>query len=382
VTLRRSVDPSRRALLVLAAVLLPAFLVRLWLIRHFAEPDTDAEGHLGIARALLVNPTNVSLHWVYLPAYHFFLAGLLRLGLAARGIRVVNCVLASLVPVALWRCADGESREKREVAILAACLCAVSPLVNLLGTSAQQETLFTLLLLGTVWALDRSRFLVAGVLLALCSLVRYEIWGGLGLVVGLQLLGAIPPVARRLPGPLGRASRWPLVVTVPAVLAVAGWLLAHKLAEGSWFGFLRELCRYTSAQREVYQRGPLWFPVRQPLYVFGWLVCGLGFVGVPRTFRPSLLLPVGLYAFLVAAYELRGALGSARYYESLTPFVALAAAQGVYTLGSRWRWARAAMFALASWQLVALSTQLCRWTWPTLGDVPSVAATELLHLMV
>ena len=219
-------------------------------------------------------------------------------------------------------------------------------------------------------------------LLAVCSLIRYEIWGGLALVAGLQVLGAIPAVARRLPGALGRASRWPLVVTVPAILAIAGWILAHKLAEGTWFGFLRELCRYTSAQRAMYQRGPLWFPVRQPLFVFGWIVCVLFFAGLPRILRPSLLLPLGLYAFLVAAYELRGALGSARYYESLTPFVALAAAEGVYTIGSRWRWMRAVMFALASWQLLALSTQLCRWTWPTLGDVPSVAATELLRLMV
>ncbi|HEY2513369.1 MAG TPA: hypothetical protein VGI39_21015, partial [Polyangiaceae bacterium] len=61
------------------------WLVRLWLIKNFSEPDTDAPGHLGIARALLSDPTNITLHWVWLPAYHYVLAGLLWLGLNADG---------------------------------------------------------------------------------------------------------------------------------------------------------------------------------------------------------------------------------------------------------------------------------------------------------
>ncbi len=147
-------------------------------------------------------------------------------------------------------------------------------------------------------------------------------------------------------------------------MAIGGWLLAHKLSEGQWLGFLRELYRYTHAQRDSLHRDLLWFPVRQPLFVFGWVVGALFFVGLRRAWRPSYVVPLGIYLFLIGAYAFKGALGSARYYESLTPFVALAAAHGAGAIGQRQRWLAPALFAVASWQLVTLSEQLCRWTWP------------------
>ncbi len=131
----------------LALLLLLTLLVRLWLIRHFPEPDTDAPGHLGIARALLSDPTNVRLHWVWLPGYHFLLAGLIRAGLSADAIRRMNCGLAALVPVFVLGYAESVAEPRahgvaRYVPWMAAVLCAVSPLVNsAFGTSAQQETL-------------------------------------------------------------------------------------------------------------------------------------------------------------------------------------------------------------------------------------------------
>jgi hypothetical protein len=94
---------SQSRLLALGAVCLLTAAVRLWLIRHCPEPDTDVPGHLGIAHAVLADPTNVAIHWVWLPAYHFILAALLTLGFSADGIRVLNCVLASLVPLLVLR---------------------------------------------------------------------------------------------------------------------------------------------------------------------------------------------------------------------------------------------------------------------------------------
>jgi hypothetical protein len=162
----------------------------------------------------------------------------------------------------------------------------------------------------------------------------------------------------------------PLVVAAPSVVAIGGWLLARKLREGQWLGFLRELYRYTQLQRESLHRDVLWFPLQQPLYVFGSVVALLFFAGLRRAWRPSYVVPLGIYLFLLGAYVCKGALGSARYYESLMPFVALAAAHGACSVGARWRWIAPAVFLAASLQLAALSVQLFLWTWP-----PGVNAT-------
>jgi hypothetical protein len=364
---------SQSRLLALGAVCLLTAAVRLWLIRHCAEPDTDVPGHLGIAHAVLSDPTNVAIHWVWLPAYHFILAALLTIGFSADGIRVLNCALASLVPLLVLR--YGESTLDRSLGRsslyapwMAAVFCALSPLVNLLGTSAQQETLFTLLVLGAVWSIDLGRFGLAGAVLALAALIRYETWGAVALLFGLRALGSVPAIMKRLPEGVARSCRLPPVIAAPSVVAIGGWLLARKLREGQWLGFLRELYRYTHLQRDSLHRELLWFPVKQPLFLFGSIVVLLFFVGLRRAWRPSYVIPLGIYLFLMGAYVFKGALGSARYYESLTPFVALSAAHGVCALGSRRRWVAPALFALASWQLVQLSAQLCRWTWPSLAE--------------
>jgi hypothetical protein len=378
-----SVPPKRWRTVALALLTLPTLLVRLWLIRHFPEPDTDAAGHLGIARAVLADPTNVAVHWVYLPAYHFVLAGFLLLGLTADGIRLVNCALAALVPVLVLHYVEGtadrrEGYASRYVSWMAAAFCAISPLVNLLGTSAQQETVFTLLVLGAVCSIDRDRYALAGALLGLASLIRYEAWGAVVLVLALSATGRwLPAIVTRLPLPLARACRLPLVVAVPSIVAVAGWLLAHRLREGQWFGVLRELYRYTQAQRESLHRDVLWFPVEQPLFVFGSVVAILFFAGLRRCWRPSHVIPLGIYLFLLGAYLFKGALGSARYYESLMPFVAISAAHGVWSIGARWRWMSPAVFVVASLQLVALSTQLFLWTWPPVASAHTSAAAAV-----
>jgi hypothetical protein len=345
-------------------------LTRLWLIRNLPEPDADAPGHLGIARALISDPTNVAIHWVYLPAYHFLLAAFLLAGLNGDGVRIVNCALAALVPLLVLRYGESTADPKKDgpsqyVPWIAAVFCAVSPLVNLLGTSAQQETLFTLLVLGAVWSVDKERLVLAGALLALASLIRYEAWGAVVLLVALRAAGRVPSIARRLPRRLARACRTSLVVAVPSLVTVALWLLAHKLREGQWFGFLRELYRYSHAQREAIHRDLLWFPIQQPLYVFGSVVAVLFFAGLRRAWRPSHVIPLGIYLFLTGAFLFQGALGSARYYESLMPFVALSAAHGACAVGSRSRWIAPAVCLAASLQLAALSVQLFLWTWPS-----------------
>jgi hypothetical protein len=318
---------------------------------------------------------------VWPPGYHYFLAALLACGVTADGVRVLNCVFAAAIPFLLWRygertVAPGASDAARLAPYLAAVLCAAMPIVNLLGTSAQQETIFTVLVIGTVWAIDAERFAVAGAILAIATTVRYEAWGGVGVLAGLRALGSLPAVQRRLArreasvdeGPLGevaRACRLPLVVIVPSLVAMGGWFLAHRLADGTWFGFVREIYRYTHIQRDSFHQAfwteLLWFPVTEPYFLFG-LTLPLFFLGARRAFRAGFVVPLGIYLFLLASYVGKGVLGSARYYESLTPFVCLAAAYGASVIGERWRRALPVAFAAALAHVVWLLVLTGRWT--------------------
>ena len=365
--LEMKVDSVRARLLTLAAIVSVTAIGRVWIIRHFPEPDGDAKGHLAIAAALLVHPSSVAVHWVWPPGYHYFLAALLAAGFTAQGVRLLNCALAALLPPLVWgythRTTD---RDTRLVPMFAAVLCAAMPVVNLLGTSAQQATLFTILVLATVWGIETRRFALAGISLAFAAMVRYEAWGAVALLAALRGVGFFPRFVKRAPRFVAGACNVPLWVIMPPLVAIAGWFVAHRVADGSWFGFLHELYRHAHHQRDTFHKDVwtdlLWFPVMQPCYLFG-LTLPLVVIGMRRAWRASFVVPLGIYLFLLASYTFKGALGSARYYESLAPFVCIAAAHGASVVGARWRRsATTLVFAAALAHVVWLLVLTGRWT--------------------
>jgi len=357
-----------------AALSVPTLITaigRAWVIGHFPEPDGDAKGHLGIAASLLIDPFRVARHWVWPPGYHYFLAALLRLGMDAQGIRFLNCALAAVLPVVVWRYAESTiapsaSHLERLAPVLAGVLCAVMPVVNLLGTSAQPGTLFALLVLVAVWSIDEGRFAAAGWALAAAVMVRYEAAGAIALLAALRLVGFCPPVVNRLPADLRRACRLPAVVVVPPLAAILGWVVAHRVADGTWLGFVREIYRVTHAQRATYFHQDVWtdflfFPVVQPYYLFG-LTIPLFLLGIRRAWRDGFIVPLGIYLFLLGSYTCKGVLASGRYYESLTPFLCIAAAHGACVVGERWRPATLLAYGAALVHIVRLLLQTGRWT--------------------
>ncbi len=344
---------------------------RAWVISHCSEPDGDAKGHLGIAASLLGDPLRVAVHWVWPPGYHYWLAALLRLGVSAQGVRFLNCALAATLPILVWQygvqtASPSASRLERLAPVCAGVLCAVMPVVNLLGSSAQPGTLFAVLVLVTVWSIDRQRFALGGAALAAAVMVRYEAAGAIALLLCLRLLGCFPAMTRRLPRTVAAACALPLALVVPPVAAVGAWLFAHRVADGTWLGFVRELYRCTREQRQIFVHGDPWtdfiyFPIVQPYHLFG-RTLPLFLLGIRRAWRTGFVVPLGIYLFLLGSYTFKGALASDRYYESLTPFLCLAAAHGAFVLGERWRPATVLAYGAALAHVVRLLLQTGRWT--------------------
>src|SRR5512138_115984 len=157
--------------------------LRLAIVASSPDLDTDAYGHFRSARALLRDPADLNAHWVWLPLYHYVVWGLLQLNVSYTGLRVINALLQALAPFVLFDYVsrrDGAPNERsRGVAFVSAVALTLAPLANRMATSAQAETCFSGLVLVSAWAIERRRFVWAGVLLSAACLVRYEAWGAL-----------------------------------------------------------------------------------------------------------------------------------------------------------------------------------------------------------
>jgi hypothetical protein len=240
----------------------------------------------------------------------------------------------------------------------AALACAVTSSVNVLGVSAQQEALFALIVLLAASAIDARRMRSAGLLLAAACLVRYEAWGAAAAASAQGVLLRVAPrsIKERL-GSFG--DPLPPAVFVPPLLAMASWLLVHRLVDGEWLGFLRALYVFTHMQRSVLTRGPLfdavWFPIAIPLMQFGPALLFLPF-GVRGLLSRGWLIPLAVYAFLLASYAGGGSLGGARYYGSLVPFFCAAMARGVSSPSLRAKGISPRACRAALWGILALLT--------------------------
>jgi hypothetical protein len=334
----------------LALVGLAALLVRVALVLATPDVDTDAYGHFAIGRALLADPRNLQVHWVWLPGYHYLIWALAHLGVGFTGVRLLSALLQAAAPFLLYdlvaRRGDEDPERSRPVALLAALTWTLAPITNRLATSAQAETFFTLLIVGSAWAVERRRAWLAGGLLAAACLVRYEAWGAIPAL-------ALYAFARRREPPVGLAA-----ALLPAA-AVLGWIALRRVADGSWLRFVHETHAFASGVRAAQEQASLAWRVGLSL-VLPFRVLGPAVVLVPIGLRRSLrigwLVPGGVLAFVLASYLGHGALGLERYLDALVPFACVAIADGVVALGEMGARVRRGVLTRAVLVATALTT--------------------------
>lgn len=255
---------SRRAgLLALGAVLVVITAVKLAVVFAGADYDGDAYAHAMAGRRMLVEPRDVSVHWVWLPLLHALYAVATAAGAGLRALRVLNVLASSAAPLLLaWLLAaygtrspqneaDPRLREASTVPWLAAALLAADPLCLWVGVTGQTEPLFQLFLLAACLACARRAFVTGGALFAAAALTRYEAWPLLPLLFWMALRtekfwgsGASPDATSPVPPtPLPRATVPPILrphaVWMLPALAVAAWCALHFRATGEPLQFLR-----------------------------------------------------------------------------------------------------------------------------------------------
>jgi hypothetical protein len=340
---------TRRPFFALAALTVALIAFRIAWIVQVPDLDMDAYGHFSIARGLCKNPWNLAAHWVWLPLYHFLLTALACTHGKFAFARVLSALLIAALPFVVYRYDGRGAPERARTALVAALACALTSIPNVIGVSAQQESLFSLCILVAAQAIDARRFCSAGALLAAACLIRYEAWGAAGLVMAQPIVVRLARHFRRTPAWLASLEPLPAAVALPAAIAITGWLLVHRFVDGTWLAFLGELYRYTHSQREVLSHGPLmealWFPILVPLLTFGPMLV-FAPLGLKNALQRGWILPIGIYGFLLTSYVGGGVLGGERYYGSLAPFICIAMAHGACRLAARSRLHRFAPPAL------------------------------------
>jgi hypothetical protein len=319
-----------------------ALIIRVAYVLVVPDFDGDAYAHYEFATRALATPGDLTVHWVWLPGFHFLVAALQKLGATFRDVRIFNAMLSAAGPFLLYRYVALRERDLATTALTAALLWAVSSLGNLLGTTALAEVSFTLLLLGACVAMDvnrsrRRHALVSGLLLTGACTMRYEAWFVVVALASWWVLTRVAIVRGRVSVPPAHL----LVIGIPAV-TVAIYVVARRIVDHEWLWFVRETYRFTHMQRGLVATSPvlqaLWFPVILPAMLLGPAVVLLPFSdSASSRDRPSTIVPVALLTFLALSYLGRGALAQPRYFTALMPFACVLLARACVRVAARLR---------------------------------------------
>ncbi len=353
------------------AVGLLSLVLALWrahLVGLGPDPDSDAYGHHVIARKVLASPGAHGVHWVWLPLFHWLQVPLVALGGGMDVVRYVNVVVWAAVPLVLV----GYLLKKEThpaVTALAGFFCALCPIGMQMGTTAQPEPVFGLLLLGFTWDYDQRRFGWAAVVLSTAVLLRYEAWA---VLLGVGIHQAVRLLRRRK---LRDVDGWGYLAPVIAPgLAVLAWALVRWPVDGRFLGFVLDTRRFATevhASESAFEGGFI-TGLRDCLYyvydvafrVYGWaiLLFPLGLWATLRRYPGLALSGVGALGFVTLTWVMRGTLGLDRHFVAVIPFYATAMALGVESLARLVRqrtnkpWVGPAIAAPAALAALALIT--------------------------
>jgi hypothetical protein len=312
------------------------------------DVDTDAYAHHMIARAILADPRDLAVHWVWLPLFHYAQVPLVALGGTMDDVRWINVALSAALPFVLFayvrrtssRAAAWASPEV--TALLAGVFAAACPIAMQMGTTAQPEPLFALLLLVVAIASEERRYVAASLALGAGVLLRYEAWAAFLTIAGFAVLGWLPwrwgPIAR-----VGDRGAWKVLV-LPTALILA-WAALRRPVDGRWFGFLGQTHEFAAGamhEQSALDRGlrglildSLYYPVTAPARSFGPALLLVPF-GMARTVREQgarfVLVLASCLAFVSFTWITRSSLGLDRHFVVVVALYAVFAAQGAVTI--------------------------------------------------
>jgi hypothetical protein len=369
---------SRAALWVLVAIVLALAAWRIALVHAGPDPDSDAYGHHGIARQILVDPRDLSVHWVWLPLFHYAQSALVLLGATMQTVRYINVALWAAVPLVLFAFMGGTKREADATPFVAAIVCALAPIGMQMGTTAQPEPVFCLVVLCGVFAIERARYVAAAVLFASAVMLRYEAWAGVAGIAAVLVVDAVLARMRSRARGYALGVWWSVAAPIVAILV---WAAMRRVHEGTWFSFLRQTHEFANdAMKADASTGAIlarvstdatYYGVHVAKRVLG-LAVWLAPFGVVRAWKKLgamfVMVFAGCLGFVTLTWITRSSLGLDRHFVIALPLYAALVAHGAAQIAElvarfvRVRWVPTAIVAgLSTAAIAAVWSVLDPW---------------------
>lgn len=305
------------------------FLVILWqfyFILYYPDPDTDAYAHFIIARDIVSNPFNLSIHWVWLPLFHYIGAFFVLLGSSMQIIRLLNVFLWFLMPVLTYLFLVSKDSTKK-YALPAAIITAISPIGILMGTTAQPEPLFAVLILLFALLFEKTDYYSSSFILALACILRYEAWA-VFIFISFYVLYLRLFKKQNLPGP--KKISVLSVILIPLIV-ITTWSILRYFFDGSWFMFLSGTQQFANdalGETNSADGGVLkfvsdlfFYPFWIPFLYFGITIFFIPF-GIIKFIKENIVLSItgiSILCFITISWLLKSNLGLNRHFNSLVP---------------------------------------------------------------
>lgn len=281
-----------------------------------------------------MSPGDLSIHWVWLPVFHYLSAGAILLGAGMQLIRFSNVIIWISIPVTMFFFLyKNENENKLFIAFLSALLCGLFPIGILMGTTAQPEPIFTLLVLLFVISSSGRKYIISSIILSLACLMRYEAWAVLGAVFALFIIDCFRE--RKIIVDL-RA----LTFILPALFILL-WAILRLPFDGKLFGFLSQTQQFANdalKESNSFQGGFLkiikdffHYPVVIPVLFSGLNILFLpfGIKSLHRNYKLLFYTGTAILAFITLSWMMKSNLGLNRHFVSVIPLYSVLTAYGI-----------------------------------------------------
>ncbi len=318
---------------ILFSIVLIIMLWQYYFITGFPDVDTDAYIHHTIARQIILSPEDLSIHWVWLPLFHYLSAGAILIGANMDSIRISNMFIWAIMPFLLFYLTYKKNSDNSLfVAFVSSVLCALFPVGILMGTTAQPESLFALLLLLFIISVSKGKYILSSIILTFACMLRYEAW--VIILISFILYLADLRKSKKV------LSKKTLNFLLPG-LAIIIWAFLREPFDGKLFGFLFQTQQFASdalQERNSFQGGIIkvvWDFIHYPI-IIPFLFSGINLVfitfGIKRCAKENkwlLYSGLGILIFITLSWMMKSNLGLNRHFVALIPLYSVLTAYGM-----------------------------------------------------
>jgi hypothetical protein len=279
-------------------------------------------------------PDDLSIHWVWLPLFHYLSAGAILLGAKMDTIRFANVFIWTLIPVFLFFFLFKKQKENNLfIAFVSSFLCALFPIGILMGTTAQPEPLFSLLILLYIISISNNKIIISSILLSLTCILRYEAWA----VLMVTFLLYIYDIVKNKNSIINKNI---LNILLPGIIILI-WAVLREPFDGKLFGFLFQTQQFANdALKETnsFQGGffkiitdLIHYPIFVPAIFTGINIIFIPF-GLSKFYKQNKYFfysSIGILIFITASWMMKSNLGLNRHFMALIPFYTTLTAYGI-----------------------------------------------------